>query len=127
MTPAINAKMASIRLQLEAASGPEHHAVGAHSHFAGEPGVGEADNIPDANDAVDKYLADIADQLVLVTGMDEDEALELVFDHADRSSEDGRLPALPSDDADPEELAGWLGKANTMGFGALVLKAARGA
>ncbi len=127
MTPDVNEVLNDIRLELaksEAASGPETPEVKDTSHLAGEPGVGEADNISDANDAVDKFLADVVDQLMLVTGMSEGAAFDFVFDFLDSESVSEHLPAIPDDDADPEELATWLGKAGTLGVAAKIIKAA---
>lgn len=123
MTPSINAALTNIREKLQEDASESD--AGPHSHLAGEPGSGKADNIVDANDAIDKYLADIVDQLVLSYDMDADEAFDFVFDMADSASSEEHLPALPGEDADPEELMMWLGKANTMGFGAKVISAAK--
>jgi hypothetical protein len=86
--------------------------------------VGEADNIQDANDAVDKFVADIAAQLVVSLGMGEDEALNFVLDALENPDEK-HLSPIPEDEADPEELALWLGKATTLGIAAKILKAAQ--
>ena len=131
MTPDVNEILDEMRQELrkvlaetESPSSPETPEVGANSHGAGSAGVGEADNISDANDAVDKYLANIVAQLVLTTNMGEDEAFDLVFDFFDDESE--HIPALPDEDADPEELMMWLGKATTFGADKKILKLAQG-
>lgn len=114
-------RLEAVRALLEALGVPSDH------HASGKPGVGQADNVSDANDAIDKYLATAVDMLVAETGMDEDAAFELLFSAAEKAAKDGELPALPDDKADPEELAMWLGKATTWGLAARVLSAARDA
>jgi len=130
MTPELNDVLAEVRQELakteaESPASPETQEVGDHSHLDGSPGVGSADNIQDANDAVDKYIADVAAQLMVSAGMGEDEALDFVIDYLE-DPEDKHLSPLPEDDADPEELALWLGKATTLGISAKILKAGRG-
>lgn len=133
MTPELNDLLDEVRLtmtkeraQTEAAWGPDMPKVAAHSHETGQAGVGGADNVHDANDAVDKFIADVVDQLMLTVGMGEDEAFDFVFDFLDSESGGEHLPTLPGDDADPEELATWLGKATTLGVAAKIVKSARG-
>lgn len=121
MNSEIRAKLEEVRALLEALGVPADH------HASGKPGVGHADNVSDANDAIDKYLATAVDMLVAETGVDEDTAFERLFAAAEKAAKDGELPELPDDDADPEELAMWLGKASTWGLAARVLSAARGA
>jgi hypothetical protein len=121
VNPQICAKLDEVRAILEALGVPSDH------HASGKPGIGQADNISDANDAIDKYLATAVDMLVAEAGMDEDTAFERLFAVAEKAAKDGELPALPDDKADPEELAMWLGKATTWGLAARVLSAARGA
>jgi hypothetical protein len=111
--------------EAESPATPESQVIGDNSHLDGSAGVGGADNIQDANDAVDKFIADIVAQLVLSAGMEEDEAFDFVFDFLD-SMDEKHLSTLPDDDADPEELALWLGKATTLGISAKILKTARG-
>jgi len=136
VTPDINSLLDEVREELGkqlprseaklSPKSPETAEVGAHSHLAGEPGVGEADNISDAGDAVDKFLANLVAQLMVKTGMGEDEAFDYVFDFFDTTTGEGHLPPLPDEDADPEEQASWLGKAGTLGVSAQLLKAASG-
>jgi hypothetical protein len=132
MTPDVNALLDEVREEMErklsenvSPESPETPEVGDNSHLAGKAGVQGAENISDANDAVDKFIADIVGQLVLQSGMDEDEAFDYVFDFFDDTTADGHLPPLPDDDADPEELSNWLGKATTYGVSAKILKQAR--
>ena len=128
MTPELNDLLDDIRLTLGEELkklGPETQEIGQHSHLSSEAGVGNAENIQDANDAVDKFLADLASQLMVSKGMSEDEAFDFVFDYLD-TVEDEHISEIPDDDADPEELLMWLGKATTYGLQAKVLKAAQG-
>ncbi len=130
MNPKINDVLAEIRHKLhqhlpEAAWGPEAPAVQHNSHLTGGPGEGEASNVDETGDVIDRYLNDIADQLVQSQGWGVHEAMGFVFDVASEVAEEGHLPEIPSDNADPEEVAMWLGKAASYGFGARVLKSAR--
>ena len=127
MTPELNSVLEGIIEALQESKqklGPDTETVGDNSHLDGKAGVGEADNIQDANDAVDKYLSDIAGELMVCKGMSQDEAADFVF-HYLRNLDDEHLSELPGDDADPEELMLWLGKATTFGISAKIVKAAK--
>lgn len=115
-----------IRTLDETVNSRDIHNVKADSHLAGKAGDGEADNVQDANDAVDRYIADIVDQLIVELGMDEEEAFNFVFSHLEKGSDENGLAPVPDEDADPEELASWLGKATTLGVSAAIVRAARG-
>jgi hypothetical protein len=95
------------------------------SNPTSKAGEGGADNVQDANAAVDRYVADMVDQLMIELGMSDDDAFDFVFSHLHKGSEDGQLAPLPDADADPEELASWLGKATTLGVSAAIVRAAR--
>jgi hypothetical protein len=132
MTPELNLVLAEVRRVLTeelaktlVSKGPETQKIGVRSHLRGAPGVGEADNIHNANDAVDQFVANIAAQLVVSIGMSEEGALDFVLDYF-ADPQDEHLSPIPEDDTDPEELALWLGKATTSGISAKIMKAARG-
>jgi hypothetical protein len=114
-----------VRTLEETATGRDIHKTAPDSHLAGKAGVGEADNVQDANDVVDRYIADIVDQLMVELGMEEEEAFSFVFSHLEKGSEENGLAPVPGEDADPEELASWLGKATTLGVSAAIVRAAR--
>lgn len=126
MDPKLISIVQEVRSQLdEAAWGPEGQVRSPGGARDGHPGVGGAKNISDAIDVMDRYLSDIAFQLAEAEGWDITEAFSFVLDCADEVSTGGKLPPLPEDNADPEEIAMWLGKAASYGFGAHVMKQVR--
>jgi hypothetical protein len=116
MTPSLNTVLEKIRLELE-----EDAKVNAAPPRLAEQ---ELDGV---EDAIDKFIAGIADQLVATLGMSEDAALDYVLDCCDEASEHGRIPPIPSEDADPVAVAVWLGKAQTAGFPTEVVSSAKAA
>lgn len=86
-------------------------------------GEGGADNEPNIDDAFNLYLDGIADSLIEM-GYSEDEAISFVLDVADEMAAEGVLPPMPAEDALEDEVAVWLGTANTVGFANEVLSAA---
>jgi len=118
----INRKLEEIRQRLmdegEEAWGP--HSAQDTDHAGGEPGEGGATNVSDINDVFTEFMLSIAASLEETFGLDEDDAIEYVFDAADAIAEEGSLPFIP-DEEDLAETAEWLGKAKSMGFGDLVL------
>lgn len=99
--------------------GPE---AAADTEAEAEAGEGGADNAPAGVDAFDNYVLSIVASILDEYEMDEEEALDYVFYVADGLAEDGDLPPIPEDE-DPQTNAEWLGKAQTMLFGELVLAA----
>lgn len=115
-----------VSARMEAAWGPE--AVGQPSGTSAtlaEPGELEADNPTDANDAWNMYMINIVERLVAEFDMDQDDAVDFVFDCADELAEEGDLPVVPEDDASDQDVSLWLGTAQSIGFGGYVLAAAR--
>ena len=127
MNARVNGLLENIRKNLDEdpAFGPEQPGVVAGSHGDSQPGEGGADNIPDTEDALDKYLNGCIESVVDECSVAEDDAIDFVFGVADELAEKGKLPEMPDEDADDEDIALWLGKANTIGFQQVVLKAAR--
>lgn len=121
MQTELNAKLAALRKRLsenEEAWGPDSELETDHAE--GQAGEGGAENVSDVNDVFDNFILGILDSVLAEYDMDEDEAIEYVFDVAASLEEDGTLPPIPDD----EDLAGtaeWVGKAASMGFGEMVL------
>jgi dsDNA-binding SOS-regulon protein len=124
MTPQINTVLENIRHQLEQ-TGPAIPGVTGDGHLAGEPGSGEAENVSPVEDAFDMYISDIVDIVMFETDMSDTQATDFVFHFADHLASQGQLDPLPEDESEEEELAVWMAKAKTVGFGTQVLKAAR--
>lgn len=94
-------------------------------HGDSEAGEGGAENVTDVFDNFDNYIVGIVDLILAEYDMDEEEAVNFVFDVASSLEEDGSLPPIP--DMESEEsvdaYAKWLGAAATMQFGHLVMAA----
>ena len=129
MTPQINNVLSQIREKLdleESAWGPDmHQQVDDESHLSGKPGTGMAVNKTDIVDAVEMYLGQIVDGLLKLYDVDESAAEGLIFTVADQMASDGMLPPTPGEDAGPDDLSKWMGKAKSMGLEAAVMQAAR--
>lgn len=129
-TPRVNKVLEDIRATLEAegddvtAYGPAGSESGETSGEA-EAGTGGAINPSNASDTLDQYLTDIGDLLVLEYGKSDNEAMSFVFSSAGQLARDGVIPKMPDDDASPEEIAVWLGKAKSVQFASHVLGRAR--
>jgi len=131
MNRRVNSVLTDIRVQMEAegdvavAYGPGVAQDGADTTHDAEAGVGGAVNPSDASDTLDLYLSGISDLVSLEYGKNSNEAMNFVFSAASALASQGLVPAMPSDSADPEEIAIWLGKAKTCQFGHHVLSRAR--
>lgn len=88
-----------------------------------EAGVGGADNVSDVNDTFDAYLLSILDSLTAAYDLDEEAAIDFIFDVIDSLVEDGTLPEIP-DESDLKGSAQWAGVAKTFGLAELVLSIA---
>lgn len=124
MTPSINSVLDTMRKRLVAenvAWGPESRTDPTNLSTS-KPGEGGAENATDIPDALDKYLAGIAGQLVAHYGKSKDGALSAIMKTARSLASDGTLPSMPSDSADDAEIALWLGKAASIGFAQLVFQ-----
>lgn len=75
------------------------------------------DDMEEALDELDAYLASSARLFAQESGISEDEALEFAFALAEAGTEAGILPELPDLDASKEAVAKWLDSANSSGFG----------
>lgn len=76
------------------------------------------------------FIADCASSIAAQLQVSEDEALKAVYDTADELADKGEMPPLPDlEEASPEEISGWTGKAKTcdlMARAVEAIKAARG-
>ena len=121
MRSELTAKLEALRKRLhesDEAWGPESQTDAAYED--GEAGDGGATNVSDAGDALDAYLLGIVDSIISEWDINEDDAIDIVFDVAASLEEDGSLPPMPEAE-DAQGSAEWLGKAATMGFAELVL------
>ena len=117
----IAAKLEALRKRLseqDEAWGPDSNIE--TDHEAGEAGEGGAENVSDINDTLIDYMLNLAGSVTDSYDVDEDEAIDFVFDVADQLGEEGSLPFIP-DETDLAGTAAWLGTAKTMGFGDMVL------
>lgn len=89
----------------------------------GKPGESGAENENNIWDAFDAYISDLIDDLMEKYDVDEDDALEFIFQTADDLTDEGLMTPIPSED-DPQAVAMWLGRAGTVGFERQVLDAA---
>lgn len=119
MTPEVNALIGSIRTRMES----QLEELGLLREEDSAPGESGAVNGDDILDRFDAMIGQIADALLDEFDMSEDEAIDFVFDVADGMAEDGVIPDLPDDD-DVQAVALWIGKAETAGLAAEVIKAA---
>lgn len=99
--------------------------VGGSASVDAEAGEGGAVNPSDASDALDFYLNNMADLLGLEYGKTKSEAMSFVFSAVSQLVRDGMVPEIPGDNAAPQDIAIWLGKAKSVGLGAFVLGKAR--
>ncbi len=106
-----------MELKMEAAWGPESISASVAGETA-QPGTLGAVNPSDADDAFNAYINNIIDQLIASCDMDENEAIDYVFDCADELS---TLPPIPEEGAPAIEVSTWLGTANSVEFGGYVL------
>lgn len=120
----IASKLEALRKRLseqEEAWGPDSEVE--TDHETGEAGEGGAENVSDINDTLIDYMLSIAGSVYENFDVDEDEAIDFVYDVADQLGEDGTLPFIPEED-DLAGTATWLGTAKMMGFGELVFSLA---
>ncbi len=122
MTPAVNSLFEKIRLQLESDMA-ELGILGEEDSSDAEGGDLGAVNPSDALEAFEDFLSGIADGLLAEFDIDEDEAIDFVFDVADDMAEEGLLDPMPEGD-DPKALGLWIGHATSAGFGLEVMKLA---
>lgn len=128
MTPQINGMLAEIRRHMEKQEswGPEGGVKpDDDSHTSGEAGDGGAENVSDAQDALDKYLADIADQLTTEFEVSDDDAWDFIGQVASECEDEGELPPMPDYESPDADATLWLGKATSILFAGRVLKTAR--
>lgn len=127
----INAVLKNIRLTLEQEGADDAYgpgitaAVGGKSTKDAEAGSGGAVNPSNVSDTLDIYVTDIADLISLEYDQPPEKAMTFVFSAADALAKDGVIPELPDDDAPPEEIALWLGKAKSVQFSNHVMQRAR--
>lgn len=74
---------------------------------------------------LDRYVTQIADLLAIEYGMSPDKALGFVFAAATSLAKEGLVDPIPSDNASPDEISLWLGKARTQQFSHHVLTRAQ--
>ena len=87
-----------------------------------EAGEGGAENIEPGFEALDNYLIGIIGSILDEYEVDEEDAVDFVLFVADSLAEEGDLPPFPEDD-DAQAAAMWMGAAQSMLFGDLVLAA----
>jgi hypothetical protein len=128
MTPEMTTLLEQMRTQLKARAENDDAAWGPDSEPSGpegEPGALGAENEPDVWQAFDMYIGEMVDDLMEEYELDEDGALDFIFDIADTAAAEGKLPAIPMDDPDDADaVAAWLGAAGSAGFERMVLDAA---
>lgn len=73
----------------------------------------------ETTDDLDSYFAHVAEHLV--DSLSPNDALDFVFEQATAAIEDGLLPPIPAEDADEEEIEGWISAAEEAGLGESVL------
>jgi len=93
-------------------------------HGQGEAGDLGAVNISPEQDKLDAYLIGIADVLVQEFEIENDDALEYVFQKAEAMAESGDLPPMPGEESGDQEVSEWIGAAQSWGFSSYVLKQA---
>lgn len=127
MNPRINQVLGEIRHLVEqSAWGPSIPSRISSSDFQkGAPGVGEASNENDIQDAVDFYLNNVSQALVDEFGIDEEEAFNYVEQAADELSDEGMVPPLPSAEDSDSQAALWLGAAKSIGLEGYCIKMCR--
>jgi len=126
MNRSINDLLTAIRGKLEEgaeASGPSGTKPGKHA-TGGSAGSFQADNVIDTEDALEAYVVEILSNLLDLYELDEDDAMEFIFDVADALVDEDLLPPFPEDDDSDKAKAAWLGTAKTIGFGAIVMQTA---
>jgi hypothetical protein len=114
MTPQVNAVLENIQADLQ--SDLERFGVGQAAEPVADPSLEEA------NTALDQYIASVAEQVMTVTDLDEDAALDFVLNSVEEMHPQG-LP--PDEDSDPESMLGWLETANASGVASQVVQAAQ--
>jgi len=95
--------------------------IPADSHYLGQPGVGDAVNVPDTMDRFAIYIQSIVDSLCAQFGCDVDSSLDCIMQAADELNQLGMLPPLP-EKGDLQGLAIWQGKAVTVQLGGYACK-----
>jgi hypothetical protein len=87
----------------------------------------KAADIPDSetDDALDMYLSGMVDSLLNQYDATDEEAADIVFAAIDRAVQDGKIPEMPSDNADPQEIPLWVGKATIANLSRYVNEFAR--
>lgn len=78
--------------------------------------IGAQNALDEDTDALDGYMRQSAMYVMRETGLDEDAALDVVFQLAEAGEEAGALPPLPGVDATHEELEEWMTAATDTGF-----------
>jgi hypothetical protein len=114
MTPQLNAVLESIQADLQ--SDLERLGVGEIAQPSTDASLEEA------NAALDRFIASVAEQVMTVTDLDEDAALDFVLDSVEQVHPQGFPPA---EDDDPESMLGWLEAANASGVASQVVQAAQ--
>lgn len=124
MTPNLNRALEAVRDYLGETWGPEDDS-GTPTGDEAAAGDGEAINPDDTDTSFNGYVYDLVDAILAVYDVEggEDGAIDFILSVADDLADSGELPPLP-DDEDDEGMAVWLGKAKTIAFGNIVLKAA---
>ena len=127
MNPRINQVLGEIRHLVEqSAWGPEIPSRSGSSDFQkNAPGVGEATNETDIQDAVDFYLNNVCQALVDEFGIEEEQAYDYVEKAADELSDEGMVPPLPTPDDGDAQAALWLGAAKSIGLEGYCIKMVR--
>lgn len=112
MTPQLNAVLESIQADLQ--SDLERLGIGE---------VVEVDaSLEEANTVLDRFIASVAEQVMTVTDLDEDAALDFVFASVEQMHPQGFPPA---EDDDPAAMFGWVEAANASGIASQVVQAAQ--
>jgi hypothetical protein len=127
MTPEMTTLLEQMRTQLKARAEGDDAAWGPDSSPSGpegEPGTLGAENETDVWQAFDMYIGDMVDDLMEDFELNEDDALDFIFEIAEAAAAEGKIPEIPMDDNDADSVAAWLGAAGSAGFERMVLDAA---
>ena len=90
-------------------------------------GTSSSKDLPDeeTEDALDMYLSGMVDSLLNQYDATEEEAADTVFAAIDHAVEHGKLPEMPADGADDQEVSLWVGKATIANLSRIVNEYAR--
>lgn len=129
MNAQINGVLDQIRAKLEESSwnGGVATSVAPDAAPALPPMNSSPADIPDEqqDDALDMYLSGMVDSLMNQYDATDAEAADTVFAAIDQAVQDGKIPEMPDDNADPHEIPLWVGKATIANLSRYVNEFAR--